>query len=119
MNFSILIYDFRSIRLRERSEQRPWQSPHFLTDEAVLPDVSSACRCFFDIRTAAPIFHATAAAMSRMPKMYPQIPCGKKLIPATSRRIGPIQQMPGNIRKPTMVSRIGTTPTTSRSKRFM
>jgi hypothetical protein len=81
--------------------------------------VSSARRCLFEITAAAPSFHTTAATISRTPRMTPQAPCGRKLIPATSRRTGPIQQMPGNMRTPAAASRIGIPPTTSRTNRFI
>jgi len=58
--------------------------------------------------------------MSETPMTPPQTPCGRAVIPATSRSIGPIQQMPGNISIPADGE---ATPaprqTTARSKRFI
>jgi hypothetical protein len=69
--------------------------------------------------TDAAYFHAMAATMKRTPRMAAQTPLGRKVIPATSRSTGPIQQMPGNIRRPATANRTGITPTTTRIKRFM
>jgi hypothetical protein len=72
----------------------------------------------FDIRTVAPIFQAMAATMQRMPSTTPQIPSGQMLTPATSRKAGPIQQIPGNMRTPKTANRTGPTALIARRMGF-